>query len=96
MEAALHAAAITSAFPRVHGAPIQIGLPEALGIESLSNPDFGDSVPVLEGEVPVFWACGVTAILAAAAGSKLCITHAPGHMLVLDVTNKQLSSAQTF
>ena len=90
---AVRAAAITAAFPRVHGAPVQVGCPEALGIASLARPDFGDAVPLAAGELPVFWACGVTASLAASRGAALCITHAPGHMLVLDVTNEELAGA---
>ena len=94
LQHAVRAASITAAFPRVHGAPVQVGTPEALGIASaaLAAPHFGDAVPCREGEVPVFWACGVTALLAAAGGSDLCITHAPGHMLVLDVTNAALQN----
>lgn len=93
LAAAAAAGALTAAFPRVHGAPVQVGLPEALGIPDLGRPDFGDAVPLREGEVPVFHACGVTAALAAAAGAPLCITHAPGHMLVLDVLNEALRGA---
>ncbi|MEL6207490.1 MAG: DUF1445 domain-containing protein, partial [Pseudomonadota bacterium] len=42
--------------------------------------------PIGPGEVPVFWACGVTPQVAIeAAALPLCITHKPGHMLVTDV-----------
>ena len=51
---------VTASMPRVHGAPIQIGNPEAIGIKDVTKPDYGDSVTINEGEVPVFWACGVT------------------------------------
>ena len=50
--------------PQVHGAPVHVGAPAALGIADLSQPDFGDAVTLRPGEVPVFWACGVTAQLA--------------------------------
>ena len=93
LAAAAAAGALTAAFPRVHGAPVQVGLPEALGILDLARPDCGDAVPLREGEVPGFHACGVTAALAAAAGAPLCITHAPGHMLVLDLLNEALRGA---
>lgn len=33
---------------------------EQLGISDLSKPDYGDPVDIKEGEIPVFWACGVT------------------------------------
>ena len=57
---AIRAVLITSRYPRVHGAPIHLGDPAALGIRDLSKPDFGESVEVRAGEIPVFWACGVT------------------------------------
>ena len=54
------AVTVTAAMPRVHGAPVQIGYPEAIGIKDINKPDFGDMVTIREGEVPVFWPCGVT------------------------------------
>ena len=45
---AIRAVQITSRFPSVHGAPVHLGLPEAIGIKDLSRPDYGDSVPVAE------------------------------------------------
>ena len=54
------AVAITAQMPRVHGMPVQIGFPEAIGIRDLAHPDYGDAVTIREGEVPVFWPCGVT------------------------------------
>lgn len=32
----------------------------AIGIADINKPDFGDAVEIRPGEVPVFWACGVT------------------------------------
>lgn len=86
------AAAVTARFPRVHGAPVQIGNPEGIGIKDLSRPDYGDAVTVKKGEVPVFWACGVTP-QAAVMRAKLpfVITHAPGHMLITDTLNDKLA-----
>jgi len=46
------ASAVTSRFPRAHGAPVHSGDPSHLGIADLSRPDYGDPVPVLPGEVP--------------------------------------------
>lgn len=84
---------ITARFPGAHGAPIHTGDPGALGIDDLSRPDFGESVSVREGEVPVFWACGVTPQIAIlAAKPELAITHAPGHMFVTDLEDAALSS----
>ena len=77
---------VTGRFPRSHGAPIHAGDPRELGISDLSLPDYGDPVPVLPGEVPVFWACGVTPQAAVqGAGIPLMITHAPGHMFITDL-----------
>lgn len=88
---AIKAIQITSAYPDVHGAPIHIGFPEQLGIQDLSRPDFGDPVPVYEGELPLFWACGVTPqSVVMAAKPPLAITHSPGCMFVTDVRDVEL------
>jgi uncharacterized protein YcsI (UPF0317 family) len=77
--------AICASFPLAHGAPIAAGSPERLGISDLDRPDFGDAVDIRDDEEPVFWACGVTAELAArSAGVDLFITHSPGHMFITD------------
>jgi uncharacterized protein YcsI (UPF0317 family) len=82
---ALQATRICSRFPRVHGAPVHFGNPGAIGVSDLDRPDFGDSVPIHAGEVPVFWACGVTPqAVAIEAKPALLITHKPGHMFVTD------------
>lgn len=80
------AATISGRFPAVHGAPIHIGEPELIGIRDLSKPDFGDPVRIEPGEIPVFWACGVTPQAAVmASGVPFAITHSPGHMFITDV-----------
>ncbi|MEE3664474.1 putative hydro-lyase [Brenneria sp. g21c3] len=80
------AATISGRFPAVHGAPVHIGAPEQLGIADLARPDFGDAVRIEPGELPVFWACGVTPQAAVmASGVPFAITHAPGHMFITDV-----------
>lgn len=77
---------ISSKFPQAHGAPIALGDPRALGIQDLSMPDYGDPVAVKPGEVPVYWACGVTPQnVLLDARLPLCITHSPGYMLISDV-----------
>ena len=89
---AIRAIQITSRFPSVHGAPVHIGVPEALGIANLAKPDYGDPVEIQPDELPVFWACGVTPqAVIAAARPALAITHAPGSMLVTDLLNRNLS-----
>ncbi len=82
---------VTAAMPRVHGAPIQIGSPEQIGIENILLPDYGDSVTIKDNELPVFWPCGVTP-QNAVMNSKppIAITHAPGHMFITDVKNSSL------
>lgn len=82
---------VTAAMPRVHGAPVHIGNPEAIGIEDIFSPDYGDSVTVNEGETPVFWACGVTPQNAVIQSKPpIAITHSPGHMFITDVKNVSL------
>ena len=84
-EDARRAAALCESYPQAHGPPVHIGNSEAIGIHRLDRPDWGDRVTIRRGEVPVFWACGVTPQAAiAAAKPTLCITHAPGHMFVTD------------
>jgi len=76
---------ITGRYPEMHGAPIHVGDPAALGIEDILRPDFGDVVTVRDDEIPVFWACGVTPQLALlAAAPEIAITHSPGCMFVTD------------
>jgi uncharacterized protein YcsI (UPF0317 family) len=90
---AIRAIQITSRFPSVHGAPMHIGLPEAIGIKDLAKPDYGDAVPVQSDELPVFWACGVTPqAVIAEVRPDFCITHAPGCMLITDLRNTRLAS----
>ena len=90
---AIRAVQITSRYPSVHGAPVHLGDPALIGISDLSRPDYGDAVEVLPGEIPVFWACGVTPQAALVqAALPLVITHAPGAMLVTDLFNHQLAA----
>ena len=85
------AVAITAGLPRVHGAPVQIGTPEAIGITDLAHPDYGDAVTLRPGETPVFWPCGVTPqAVVMHSKPEFCITHAPGYMFVTDVKNTLL------
>ena len=80
------ACTITARYPSVHGAPVHVGDPALLGIADLAHPDFGEAVRIEPGEVPVFWACGVTPQAAVmASGVPFAITHSPGHMFITDV-----------
>lgn len=88
---AIRAVQICDRFPRAHGAPVHIGDPSAIGIRDIDQPDFGDVVTIKSGEVPVFWACGVTPqAVAMSARPPLLITHKPGHMFVTDLRDTDL------
>jgi uncharacterized protein YcsI (UPF0317 family) len=81
---------VTSRYPAVHGAPVHVGAPAELGITDLDAPDFGDPVDVRPGEVPVFWACGVTPQAAVMQSRpELAIGHAPGHMAITDIRESE-------
>jgi len=89
---AIRAIQITSRFPNVHGAPVHIGNPGMIGVD-LNNryQNVGDST-VADGEIPLFWACGLTPQFAVmSAKPSLCITHAPSSMLVTDLRNASLA-----
>ena len=91
---AIRAIEITSRYPRSHGAPVHIGRPELIGIANLRQPWAGDATEVLEDELPLYWACGITPqSVVLDAKPSLCITHAPGHMLVTDLENASLAEA---
>jgi uncharacterized protein YcsI (UPF0317 family) len=88
---AVRAVEVCSRFPRAHGVPVHFGDPAALGIRALDRPDFGDPVEVRPGEVPVFWACGVTPqAVAMEVRPPLLITHKPGCMFVTDLRDTDL------
>jgi uncharacterized protein YcsI (UPF0317 family) len=84
------AASISARMPAVHGGPVHIGDPAELGIADVTAPDFGDPVTFEPGDVPMFWACGVTP-QAAVMASRLpfAITHAPGYMLITDTPDSE-------
>ncbi|MEZ6142089.1 MAG: putative hydro-lyase [Zavarzinella sp.] len=88
---AKEASEICGHYQLAHGRPIQIGEPAKLGISSIDQPDYGDAVPISSGEVPVFWACGVTPqSVLQQARLPFAITHAPGHMFVTDLQDSDL------
>ncbi len=77
---------ITEKYPKAHGGPVCVGCPESIGIMDLDLPDYGDKVEVKGGEVPVFHACGVTAInVLVQSRVEFAITHSPGCMFVTDL-----------
>ncbi len=89
---AIRAVQVTSRFPAVHGAPVHLGDPAAIGIADIGKPDYGDPVEIRPGEIPVFWACGVTPqSVIEHARPPFSISHAPGHMLVTDLSNSAVA-----
>ncbi len=89
---AIRAIQITSRFPSAHGAPVHIGEPGLIGIADIDRPDEGDRVEVRDDEIPVFWACGVTPQVAVEqARPPICITHAPGCMVITDLPSSRLA-----
>ena len=82
---------VSGSMPKVHGAPIHIGNPKDIGIKDINKPDFGDKVIIKEGEVPVFWPCGVTPqSVIMNVKPEIVITHSPGHMLITDIKSVNL------
>jgi uncharacterized protein YcsI (UPF0317 family) len=87
---------ITAKVPNAHGAPIWIGDPEGIGITDINKPEFGDPVTIKKDEVPVFWACGVTAFVAAQnAKIDFMLTHNPGYVFISDVREENLVYVNT-
>ncbi|MFQ5591857.1 MAG: putative hydro-lyase [Phycisphaerae bacterium] len=85
-EQADRAVKVTSRYERIHGSPVRVGDPEGIGINDIHQPDYGEAVTMHTGEIPVFWACGVTPLEAImSAKPPLAITHDPGHMFVTDL-----------
>lgn len=77
------ATAISSRYPGSHGGPVHIGDPAEIGISDVNKPDFGDAPILEEGDVSVFWACGVTPqSVVLNAKPKFAIFHKPGHMII--------------
>ena len=90
---AIRAIQITSRFPEVHGAPVHFGDPAAIGIADVLKPEYGGWATIPEGDVPVYWACGITPQVAIEhAKPSFCITHKAGHMLITDRLNAEFAT----
>jgi uncharacterized protein YcsI (UPF0317 family) len=77
---------LTAQYPKLHGGPIHIGSPEAIG--AVYDPVFNSRPYVADepGCTPMFWACGVTAQVAAEhARCEIMITHYSGCGFVTDL-----------
>jgi uncharacterized protein YcsI (UPF0317 family) len=82
---------VSARYPQLHGAPVHAGDPSAIGVDLKQPLDSIGEPEVTAGEVPVFWACGVTTQLALErARPPLAITHLSAHMLVTDLTLEDL------
>ena len=82
---------VTGRYARAHGEPVHVGDPAQLGIADLDRPDWAPPIPLQPGDVPVFWACGVTPQAAIEeAGVDLIFTHLPAHMFVTDLRDEDL------
>ncbi|XP_075007359.1 D-glutamate cyclase, mitochondrial isoform X3 [Calonectris borealis] len=82
----------TSGLKAAHGAPIHMGDPGLLGIQDLSKPDYGDPVHLHAGDIPVYWACGVTGVEAVInCRAPLAFTHSPGCMFITDLKNDSVT-----
>lgn len=85
---------LTRPLDLAHGEPIHVGSPKELGILDLDFPEYGDAVQIRDDEIPVFWACGVTAQQVARSSQiALMVTHAPGHMFITDTRIEHLEKA---
>lgn len=83
---------VTGRLPHVHGMPVYHGDPAAIGVD-LDKPDWNVPTRIEPGEVPVFWACGVTPQAALEqAKPELVITHAPTHLFVTDVRDRDVEA----
>jgi len=83
---------ITSRFPKAHGAPVHVGDGALIGIPDLTKIDFGEIPEMEEGEIPVFWGCGITPQMAAMESRiPFMITHKPCHMFISDLTIEELA-----
>jgi uncharacterized protein YcsI (UPF0317 family) len=82
---------LTARFPAFHGAPLQVGDADALGVD-LDKPAYGDRLTLEADEVPVFWACSVTPqLVATAARVEYMVTNFPNHMLITDVATERMA-----
>ncbi|OEU94831.1 putative hydro-lyase [Streptomyces oceani] len=82
---------VCARYPAVHGAPVHIGDPSVIGITDLETPDWGDTPALRAGDVPVFWACGVTPqAMVMESRPEFALAHAPGRMAITDIHESEL------
>ncbi len=95
-EEAMRAIHISSRVPAVHGAPVHIGDPSAIGIKDLYGyrTEFLTEVPAPQepDEVALYWGCGITPqAVALEAKLPFMITHYPGAMFITDRLVEELA-----
>ena len=57
----------------------------------MAKPDYGQPVPFHDGEIPVFWACGVTPqFVVENVKPPIAISHKPGYMFISDILNTEI------
>ncbi len=93
---AVRAVQVSSRFPVFHGAPVHIGDPSAIGVDTIGQPDAfvppWDTPPPEDYETVMFWGCGITPQnVALESGIPFMITHYPGHMFVVDKRVEELA-----
>jgi uncharacterized protein YcsI (UPF0317 family) len=55
--------------------------------------NWGDKPQMEKGDIPVFWACGVTPqAVAMPAKPELMITHTAGYMFISDIRDEELAA----
>jgi uncharacterized protein YcsI (UPF0317 family) len=85
---------VSRRYPQLHGQPVHVGDPAQIGVDLARPLDRLGDVDVAQGEVPVFWACGVTTQLALErARPARAFTHVSARMLVCDLRIDELAVA---
>lgn len=63
--------------------------PEKVGVKDVMKPDYGDPVEIREGEIPVFWPCGVTPQAAVENAKPPLSLHMPLGICLLPISSTQ-------
>ena len=88
------ALAVSKRYPHLHGEPVHVGDPTEIGVDLARPLETLGEVSVADGEVPVFWACGVTTQSAIEhARPPIAYTHVSSRMLVCDLMLDDLVAA---
>ena len=92
---AVRAIQISSRHLIMHGPPVHIGNPEAIGIDNLYRPYvfFSKTIePQTADEIAMFWGCGVTAeTIAIESKVPFMITHYPANMFITNRLSEELA-----